>query len=60
MRAADRVAGAKYPSVLSETSDKVGDGDITRGMPGIGYGSDIAHRKLRKSALVDGAEFWVL
>ena len=36
--AAERVTGAKYPSADSETSEGVGEGDITRGVAGIGYG----------------------
>lgn len=41
--AADLVTGAKYPSwCFSETSEGVGDGEITFGVEGIGYGKDIA------------------
>lgn len=40
LRATDRV---KYPSlVCSEDSDGVGDGEMTRGVAGIGYEYDIA------------------
>jgi hypothetical protein len=36
--AAERVTGAKYESCLSETSEGVGEGEMTRGVEGIGYG----------------------
>lgn len=40
--ATDRVTGAKYPSCcLSDASEGVGDGEITLGVPGMGYGYDI-------------------
>ena len=38
-RAAERV---KYPSCCSDDSDGVGDGEITRGVEGMGYVYDIA------------------
>ena len=33
--------GAKYESCLSETSDGVGEGEMTLGVDGIGYGKDV-------------------
>jgi hypothetical protein len=33
----DLVTGAKYVSCLSEVSEGVGDGEMTRGVAGIGY-----------------------
>jgi hypothetical protein len=35
------VTGAKYESCTSDASEGVGDGDMTRGVAGIGYGYDI-------------------
>ena len=41
--AADLVTGAKYESrPLSAASDTVGEGDMTFGVGGIGYGKDMA------------------
>jgi hypothetical protein len=38
---ADRVTGPKYPSCdLSRDSDGVGDGEITRGVAGMGFEED--------------------
>ena len=34
--AAERVTGAKYESCLSDASDGVGEGEMTRGVDGIG------------------------
>ena len=34
--AAERVMGAKYESCLSETSEGVGEGEMTRGVDGMG------------------------
>ena len=36
-REAERVVGGKYESCIPEVSEGVGDGEITRGVPGIGY-----------------------
>lgn len=40
--ATDLVTGPKYPSRPSLWSEGVGDGDITRGVPGIARGCDVA------------------
>lgn len=47
-RAAERVTGAKYPSICSDASDGVGDGDITRGVAGT-RGEDISTASGRRS-----------
>jgi hypothetical protein len=41
-REAERVVGAEYPSPLSDASDGVGDGEMTRGVAGTTRGEDIS------------------
>lgn len=44
--AAERVIGAKYVPVFSPLSEGVGEGEVTRGVPGIWYCCDIAEKRL--------------
>lgn len=46
--AAERVIGAKYVPVFSPLSDGVGEGEVTRGVPGIWYCWDMAEGTLRE------------
>ena len=44
--AAERVAGAKYVPALSPLSEGVGEGEVTRGVPGIWYCCDMVEGRL--------------
>lgn len=46
--AAERVIGAKYVLVFSPLSDGVGEGEVTRGVPGTWYCCDMAKGVLKK------------
>jgi len=46
--AAERVMGAKYVPAFSPLSEGVGEGEVTRGVPGIWYCCDMAEGRLGK------------